>query len=572
MVHMMPDWISSNVESSAEGTLFKSFKAFNARDEIYVLHSLGLSEHITNIFGEIDFVVICSKGVLCVEVKGGVVSRKNGLWTFTNRYGKTNSREKGPFEQVQGNMQTLRKYIDQRFPSGHPLHGVQYANCVLIPDMEFALDGPDITRAILFDKSFRWNLSTMIDVSFNYWQNQMDEKHHYHGKYLTDQGCKDLANALRGDFCLVPSLTERYDQIWDSMNTMTGEQYQVLEDHDENTHLLVRGSAGTGKTLLAVEQCRRDAIAGKSVLYVCYNRNIAHRVREMVREDDHPFDVSTLHALMKDWCGDRETGDHPNEYWDRLIPRFLSVDVKKLYDVVILDEGQDLFKERYMRCIDRVLKGGLENGCWVFFYDRNQNVYGENEEMDVILKKLSGYSDTGKCTLSVNCRNTAQISDTNRALTGLDQAKRLKVEGKDVTMRVFSSREDELYQLIEDLEDLKEQGIENSRIVILSPYWKDDDNSCFSIGKIPARLGEMKLRDPWLPEKKKYRFSMINSFKGLEADVIMLMDIDSYEDEKSRMQNYVAISRAKLDLYIYCASEAESERAMMMLRYMKKNQ
>lgn len=32
------------------------------------------------------------------------------------------------------------------------------------------------------------------------------------------------------------------------------------------------------------------------------------------------------------------------------------------------------------------------------------------------------------------------------------------------------------------------------------------------------------------------------------------MDIDSYEDERSRMQNYVAISRAKMDLLFFFSS------------------
>ena len=568
MVHMIPDWVSGNVESSAEGKLFELFKDFSTREEIYVLHSLGLSEHITNIFGEIDFVVICNKGVLCVEVKGGAISRDHKLWHFTNRYGKRDSRRKGPFEQVQGNTQSLRKIVNNRFPAGHPLHNIQYANCVLMPDCAFENMGPDIVREVLFDESFTWDLGTMIGISFHYWQNQMDDKHHYHGKGLTDQDCKDLADALRGDFNFVPPLSARYAQIKAKMISMTDEQYQVMEDHDENTQMLVRGSAGTGKTLLAVEQCRRESIAGRKVLYVCYNRNIAHYVREMVSKDDHPFDVYTLHALMKDWCGDGETGDLENEYWDKLIPRFLTVDAKKQYDTVILDEGQDLFKEKYIRCIDHVLKDGIEQGRWVFFYDRNQNVYGKNEEMDSVIEKLP--KTAAKWTLSVNCRNTVQISDTNRAMTGLEQAKRLKVEGKDVVFRCYSSKEDELKQLNADLEDLKEKGIENSSIVLLTPCrGKDDPACCFSIGRIPARLGEMTTDRPWYPEKNRYRFCTINTFKGLEADVIMLLDIDSYTDDRSRIQNYVAISRAKVDLYIYCDRASEPERTKMMLQNMR---
>lgn len=69
-----------------------------------VLHSLGLSEHVTNVSGEVDFVVISTEGILCIEVKGGEVFRENWHWHFRNRYGDENTKNTGPFMQAQGNM------------------------------------------------------------------------------------------------------------------------------------------------------------------------------------------------------------------------------------------------------------------------------------------------------------------------------------------------------------------------------------------------------------------------------------------------------------------------------------
>ena len=51
-----------------------------------------------------------------------------------------------------------------------------------------------------------------------------------------------------------------------------------------NKRMLIYGPAGTGKTLLAMEQCRRLRAEGKKVLYVCYNRLIANSVREKFNE------------------------------------------------------------------------------------------------------------------------------------------------------------------------------------------------------------------------------------------------------------------------------------------------
>ena len=66
------------------------------------------------IFGEIDFVVIADEGILCIEVKGGVVRREEGVWKFINRYEKVSTKHEGPYEQAQGNAQSLRQYLAQR--------------------------------------------------------------------------------------------------------------------------------------------------------------------------------------------------------------------------------------------------------------------------------------------------------------------------------------------------------------------------------------------------------------------------------------------------------------------------
>ena len=72
MVKMIPDLISEEIKSDAEKHLFREFRNHVSNEKYIILHSLALSEHVNNIFGEIDFVVICSRGVLCIEVKGGV--------------------------------------------------------------------------------------------------------------------------------------------------------------------------------------------------------------------------------------------------------------------------------------------------------------------------------------------------------------------------------------------------------------------------------------------------------------------------------------------------------------------
>ena len=43
---------------------------------------LGLADHRKKIWGEADIVILSEKGVFVLEVKGGTVSCKDGVWTF----------------------------------------------------------------------------------------------------------------------------------------------------------------------------------------------------------------------------------------------------------------------------------------------------------------------------------------------------------------------------------------------------------------------------------------------------------------------------------------------------------
>ena len=67
-------------------------------------------------------------------------------------------------------------------------------------------------------------------------------------------------------------------------NLLTKEQFQLVHQRAEtNEELWIKGVAGTGKTLVAVEFMRklkrRDKLQKDEILYVCENEGIANQVR-----------------------------------------------------------------------------------------------------------------------------------------------------------------------------------------------------------------------------------------------------------------------------------------------------
>ena len=73
---------------------------------------------------------------------------------------------------------------------------------------------------------------------------------------------KDIVNYLRGDFTFIPTLRDRLNNIEKRLIRLTNEQAQIMNALGMNSHLLIEGNAGTGKTLLATEFAKQRAERG----------------------------------------------------------------------------------------------------------------------------------------------------------------------------------------------------------------------------------------------------------------------------------------------------------------------
>ena len=563
MVEMLPDLLAPEIKSKAETNLFYEFRDYQTNERYIVLHSLGLSEHVNNIFGEIDFVVICSSGVLCIEVKGGEVRRDRGIWEFVNRYGKITQKSEGPFQQVQGNMQSLRTYLLKRLGKWDPLVSCQYASCVIMPDCNFTYRGIEIIPEILFDKKSYQGLDEVVSYSFSYWKRVLQSQYGFEGTGLENSEMDRLANLLRGDFHFVPSMKDVIDGTSKALCALTDEQYDILESLSDNERTLVSGMAGTGKTLLGIEQARRMYWAGNSVLYLCFNKSIAEYVQYQFEKEGLDIRAVTLHSIMLN--GNQVELDS-SEYFEHILPEyFLKNTIETEYDYLIVDEGQDLFRVAYLSCIGKLLKGGLKDGSWLIFYDQNQNIYNSNDQFDTCIAILKECG-AALYKLTINCRNTKQIADANTLMTGIFNIGRPKVSGLKVHYLSYQSQDEE-HRILDDLlVSLKNDGIYGSDVVILSKYSITNTNNCLSHNSVTKAVGLLKTSGQmWRAKKTDIRFSTISAYKGLEAKVVILTDVDDFKGKSSCMLNYVAISRASTLLYVLYDKSKEADRQDMML-------
>lgn len=569
MVQLIPDVLAPEIKSPAEKRLFIEFRDHRTNKKYVVLHSLGIAEHTNNIFGEIDFVILCNEGVLCLEVKGGQVSRRNGVWEFANRYSKISHKNEGPFQQVQGNMQSLRQYMVRRLGNYDPLVRCQYACAVAMPDCRFEAPGVgiDVVPEILVDAKQSWNLDTLINQAFWYWRQTCVEKHGFEGGRLTDAEIDKLANLLRGDFHFVPSMKDTVERAVKELCALTAEQYEVLESLFDNPRTIVSGVAGAGKTLIAMEQARRAYWEGKSVLYLCFNHNIAQYVQYQFEKDNVCIEAVTLHAFMMRACGIDWSPDLNRDFYETELPvAFMAAEDVPVYDLVIIDEGQDLLTDTYLECIDRIVQDGLGDGTWAIYYDPNQNIFNSYAELDAMIKKLRKEAYAMSWKLRANCRNTKQIANANILMTNIPNQGKPTVSGPQVEYDSYSGKEDERKKINAIVRKIKDSGAIGSDFIILSRYTLANPLNGLGLTGLDKDLGTLKTTGPlWKAKKNDVRFSTISGFKGLEAKIVIMIDVDHFSDEDTRLLNYVAASRACAMLYVLYDSDAEQERQNMIL-------
>ena len=128
---------------------------------------------------------------------------------------------------------------------------------------------------------------------------------------------------------------------------------------------------------------------GKSVLYLCYNHNIAQYVQYQFEKDRVYIEAVTLHAFMMRTCGVEWSPDLSQHFYEKELPAtFMAAEDVPAYDLVIIDEGQDLLTDTYLECVDRIVRDGLGNGTWAIYYDPNQNIFNSYAQLDAMIMKL----------------------------------------------------------------------------------------------------------------------------------------------------------------------------------------
>jgi len=564
MARMLPPEVSDETISGAERRLFRKIQR-DLPDEWTVLHSLGLAFHDRKPWAEVDFVFVGPKGLFCLEVKGGRVARQEGRWLFTDRHGQVVQKAEGPFEQVAGATAALTHHIAPRFPQ---IWSAVVGYGVATPDVVFEIEGPDIERRVVYDvRDEARDFGSYLAEVEAYWRDRLEAQRRRPLHGLDGSECRRLVALLRGDFDLRPSLRTRVGVVNAELLRLTEEQYRILDALAENERVIIRGGAGTGKTLLAVEEARRQAEAGRRVFYCCFNKKLAAFAAGAMMDRDlitvrhlHGFMAETVaRAGLLDRLPPADEADLFAVFYPELCTEaLLTGDDTQQCDVLILDEAQDLLLESYVDVFDLVVKGGLNGGTWRAFLDPKQNIFlaVHPEGMRRLL-----VAHPAQYRLTVNCRNTAPIAVSTALLSGIAADETLVVGGPEVEIRWHRNAATQVRQVSRHLNRLLSGGLRPSDVILLSTRRLSRSSLASGLDSVPYDVREMS-EEPLGPEKA-LRYSTIAGFKGLEADAVLIVDVNDLTSEESHSALYVGASRARALLALFISEEVRTEYEML---------
>ena len=542
-MRMCPPYIR-DTGSAAESRLFQILESDDSSNEWIVFHSLNLSRHKYKKWAELDFVLVGPLGVFVLEVKGGGVSCAEGVWKFTDRYGEEHRKLEGPFDQARTGMYALESLLKTSLPDSL-MRRVVMGWGVVFPDVNFDMKGPEMPAEVVCDRKF-FSRSQGFKGYFQRLTSFWREKHRSRARpELCATDIKQICTYLRPEFDVLPSLASRADEVEREVVSLTNEQYRYLDAIDSAPRILCEGGAGTGKTFLAAEVARREAAQGRRVLLAARG------------------DVFAAYLSSK-LCSPNITVLSGREL-ERLARTSRQQAVNE-YDVLIVDEGQDLMTLSHIEIFDLVLTGGVDGGHWRWFYDGNAQsaIYGVWED-DAHQYLLS--SGAVPMELKYNCRNTEDIIFQTQQVTGAHLGKtEVKGRGLPVVFKVVNDSEDAIDALSAQLEDWMEQDIRLGEVAILSPYEFYD--SCVS-GMSSRWLKKLIRCDDAMFDTNRDKdfmlFSTIKDYKGLERRFIALVDTgDLSDDDKSVSLLYVGMTRAHAGLWV--AVDRKFQRTFDQLR------
>ena len=513
---------------------------------------------------QIDFFLVCEKGAIVVEVKGGKIGMVEGEYYYEVNHQRT-FMTRTPFAQARDYMQAL---IDSRIINRSQIY-IDTVCAFPHSSLEHTTDNPTA------DLGYKlWSRSKQEDESVSFADfciDVLNEDRERCSKPFYDLYPDEVEIAISS---LLNTFEDRsrnpYSEhsIQSILERLHIDNLSVFNSLQKNDRLFIEGGPGTGKTTIA--KAYIDKYHTLRGLYLCWNKLLDARFRHYLGQQGfvncevYQF-ASYIHKIEKQLglpftpIEDLSSGKAISHIKDlvsqlRSLPDFLP------YDYIIVDEAQDTLDKGVSYLINglsSVTADGIKTGRYLVFYDIEQGYHYTSELSEQMVDEL--YPSGAHFLLDVNRRvptNKEIVSFANSLLgdksvsdviadieeSNYDSVKVFHFDGaKSLVKHINSIKKDiktsgtpwdDFVVLADSSTKHQQSGGDESlydRIATIDGI-KDltPQNICSDIGELP--------------------FTSILTYKGLECKHVVL--VVNNRSDVDKLELYVGMTRAIVDLQI----------------------
>ena len=523
----------------AEKKVFEALKTVADRYDIFYSRKfVGAGEGKKPEY-EIDFIIaIPEKAILCLEVKGGAINY-DGMadrWTQNGR-----SMDKRPDSQASAASHALTRQFSSEVSQMPVGWGLCFPDCQIQHDVPFPAS---IDPNQVIDEASLLHIDSALPGVFDFLKRQnpgREGARHWQYSSLKQQLLRGLG------FVQLLGTKIKYQEK--RFVELTEQQLDMFQRFAANDNLLISGPAGSGKTILAKTAAQDLVNEGKRVLLMCYNRTLANKIRYEFSKREELIEVKTFHSLAREIITTHDAGwweSHSkgasSDFWEMDVPaKMLEClpSYSKRFDALIVDEGQD-FKEFWFELIFQLVPS---DGKRLVFLDRMQNIFGHYTTVPASVPFI-------KYDLRENCRNTREIVSYLSNLLGEEiPSFSGSPQGAGVVIETFKNSLEQQKFVLDEIKSLiKEHDITASQILLLLNSTKAE--SCLGNTTKAGSLAIQSLDNKGRMNNDSIQYTTINTFKGLEADVVFVLDTHLISDSQRMEKLYTEASRARHKLYL----------------------
>lgn len=514
------------------------------RDVDVLMHGVRFTDPIEGEV-EIDLLVLMPDlGAAIIEVKGGHVTYGGG---DVRQTGSDGTRVIHPADQAAKERRAFMRFLEHQPNWSRGRMRATWLVALPQTHVNGAL-GPALRREVIIGRD---DLPDAAGIIFDRLRDPAIGDRVPPGDWVPD-----ALEHLVGTIDVAGEVQARAAQRLGHVDQLTAHQAALLSVMRNVPRFEVTGSAGTGKTWMAIEQARRWSAAGERVAFLAYTRGVTEAVRRAMADlpsREVPEFIGTFFQLGYRW-GARADGPDDTEFWRGRGPALMQLmagqlEVETRFTAFVVDEAQD-FSDLWW---PPLLAAGTPDAKVALFRDDEQAVFTERRgrpELDLV-----------PLILEENLRNAQQIVETFGPLI---TAEVVSKAGPGFPVEFIPCRADEVIGQADDAAAalVEERGWLREHVALLTTKHRhpvqverDRDKAAY-------------WADLWASDDIFY--STVAGFKGLERAAIVLAVNGFHDDLDPRHVLYAGMSRAR-DLLVVVSppefiAKAQDDRLLRRLK------